>query len=112
MPAMPGRPLFFTLLTTVVAAGFLIGWIDTRPSWDDSGITVAAILAASFIPGILHPSRAWLWALIVGCEVAGFNLIPNGHAGGLMAVPVSFIGAYCGALLRKVIATGNPYSDK
>ena len=109
---METRPRFYILLMIVVATGILIGWIDTRPKWDDTRITIAAILVTTFIPGILFPTRAWLWAVIVGCEVALFNLIPDGHTGGLIAVPVSFIGAYCGVLLRKVIATGNPNSDK
>jgi hypothetical protein len=100
------HPLFLIILAAVVAAGILIGWMDTRPTWDDTGITVTAILAATFIPGILYPSRAWLWALLVGCAVALFNLIPDGHTGGLVAIPISVCSAYAGVFIRKIIRPG------
>ena len=48
------RLLLFLLAAT---AGFLIAYIDSRPHWDDTGITVAALVLSSFLLGAVSPPR-------------------------------------------------------
>jgi hypothetical protein len=84
---------------TVLCAGIAIAWIDSRPTWDDTGVTAFAVLALA-AGGSLARLPAWLSAgLTVGpllvAELAG-------GAGVLLAVPIALVGAYVGAFLRRL----------
>jgi hypothetical protein len=81
-----------------------IGWMDSRPNWDDTGITVFAILIATFILGLSSPKRAWAWALAVGIWTPIFELTPHPNYGSLAAIPFAFVGAYAGVLVRKAFS--------
>ena len=83
-----------------VASGSMIAWIDTRPNWDDTGITVGLILISTVVCGGLSPSRAWLWALIVGGTVFVANFVLHGDYGSAIALGVALVGAYIGAGVR------------
>ncbi len=37
---------FALLLVVALIAGSTIGWIDSRPDWDDTGITAAMVFIA------------------------------------------------------------------
>ncbi len=54
------------VLAIALAVGGLIGYIDSRPNWDDTGVTAAAIFVVCGTLGAAGPSRPWLWALAVG----------------------------------------------
>lgn len=43
------KPLSITALIVGVLSGLSIACIDTRPHWDDTGISVAMILIAAFV---------------------------------------------------------------
>jgi len=71
---------------------------------DDTGVEVAFLLAITFILGLLHPRRAWQWALMVGPALPIADLItgtpaPKGLV--LVLIAIGLVGAYAGALLRK-----------
>lgn len=53
------------------------------------------------ICGGLSPSRAWLWALIVGGSVIGANVLIHGNYGSAVALVIALVGAYLGAGIRK-----------
>lgn len=94
---------FWTLFIIGVGLGLLIGWIDSRPTWDDTGITVGMVLGVTSILGFVMPSRAWVWALTVGVWVPLWNILLNNSYAPAFALLVAFIGAYIGALLRKLL---------
>ena len=94
---------FYLPLILSIAFGSIIAWIDTRPNWDDTGITVGLVLMSTIICGGLLPSRAWLWALIVGGVILGANLILHGGYESVIALGVAFVGAYIGVGIRKMI---------
>ena len=83
--------------------GGLITYVDTRPTWDDTGVTAAAILIASGLLGFLGPRRPWLWALAVGTWIPLLGILRSGNLGTLLALAVAFAGAYGGMALRKAI---------
>ena len=91
-------------LLLALGLGFAIGWVDTRPTWDDAGITVAAILIVAAAFGLLMPRRAWVWGLAVGIGTPLLNFALHGDLRALVALPVAFLGSYAGAIVRK--ATG------
>jgi hypothetical protein len=86
------------------ALGLLIAWIDSRPSWDDTGITAGMIFLTAALFGALRPSRALVWALAVGIGVPLVGIVWHHNFGSLLALGVAFFGAYAGALARKALA--------
>lgn len=50
--------------TVILAAAALVGpaivWVDARPNWNDTGITVEALLLTSAISGTPAPRRPWM----------------------------------------------------
>ena len=94
---------FWILLIVALALGAAIMWIDTRPSWDDTGVTAGLIFVATAAMGFLSPTRAWLLALAVASWVPAFGL-SHGNAATALAFAFGFGGAYAGAAARCLIA--------
>ncbi len=101
-PAKPMKPRFITVLVIGILLGVSIAYIDTRPHWDDAGITVGMILISAFICGFLSPQRTWLIALAVGIWIPLFNIISAGNFGSLLALIPAFIGAILGYFAKKL----------
>ena len=91
------------LYLTGVVAGILIGYLDSRPSWDDTGVTVGLVFIAAAILAALTPRRPWVAALCVGVWVPTFGILLRSNYGSLLALVIAFLGAYAGALARKAI---------
>ncbi len=96
---------FRILLSLALGTGLLIGWVDTRPTWDDTGITVGAIVGSAALLGIAMPEHAWVWALAASSGTAILNVVLLGNLGGLIALPVAFAGSYGGAFLLTALQT-------
>lgn len=92
---------FLLLLIIALGCGIFIGWVDTRPTWDDAGITATAIFLVTATLGEIMPARAWLWALVVGGCVLLLNIVLGSNYGAVLALVIAFIGAYSGVLIRK-----------
>jgi len=90
--------IFFPL---AVAMGLIIAWIDSRPNWDDTGISVLMILIAASICGYFADQRPWLIALAVSVWIPLNGIIGTHNYGGLLALAPGFIGAYAGYLARR-----------
>jgi hypothetical protein len=92
---------FFLL---AVGLGWLIAYLDSRPSWDDTGITAGLIFLMCVVCTVLFPQRPWLWAFAVGLwdPVVAIMTIQNYAA--CLALAVAFAGAYAGKLLRICLA--------
>jgi hypothetical protein len=95
---------FVPLLSLAIALGFLIAWVDSRPSWDDTGVTAGVVFLTAAIFGALRPSRAPLWALAVGIWIPLFGIIVHKNFGSLLALAVAVCGAYAGAMTRRFMA--------
>jgi formate-dependent nitrite reductase membrane component NrfD len=87
-----------------VVSGLSIAYVDTRPHWDDAGISVLMILSASFVSGAISPQKTWLIALSVGIWIPLFNIASTNNYSSLIALVPAFVGAYAGFLTRKVFA--------
>ena len=90
------------LAIAAAVIGLAIAYVDSRPTWDDTGITVSLILLASAIVSGLSGRRPWLWALLVGAWVPLFEISGSGGAVSLIALLVAAVGAVVGYLLRRV----------
>jgi len=91
------------LFTAALALGGLIGYIDSRPTWDDTSITAAVLFITSGVFGFLGPKRPWLWALALGIwiPILGLARVQNGWI--FLVLVVAFLGAYGGSGLRRLL---------
>jgi hypothetical protein len=100
------------LLVAAAAMGLAIAWMDSRPHWNDSGISAGCLLLSAGMMGLLGPRRPWLWALAIGIWIP-LNLIV-GHIAARTVTPGTFsyliilafplAGAYAGMGLRKAFS--------
>ena len=83
-----------------LAAGGVIAWVDTRPGWDDTGVTAGALLIVTGVAA-LAGLRWWIAAVLV---VGPLLLAEIGSVGwGLALAPaIAAVGALGGTLLRRV----------
>jgi hypothetical protein len=91
------------LAAAAVLSGIFIAFVDSRPTWDDTGITVFGLLAVSGLLGMLGPKRPWLWALLVGIWIPLYNILTTHNFSLLITLFFPFFGAYAGMLVRHLI---------
>jgi hypothetical protein len=94
---------FWVLFFIANLSGVVIGFIDSRPHWDDPGITVGLILIVSACIGFIMPRRAWIWAVTVGSWIPAWEIIKYNNFSSLISFPVAFIGSYLGAMVYKFV---------
>lgn len=93
---MTGRFREPVLAVLAVAAGLAIAVLDSRPGWDDSGITAALLALAAFVVAAVSGRRPWLWALLVGVWTPLLEIPSTGATGSLLALAIAAIGAFAG----------------
>lgn len=91
-----------------LALGLSIAWMDSRPHWDDTGITAGSLLLSAGLCGFLTGRRAWVWGLVVGVwvplTVVARHISLGSIAGGLVILAIPMAGAYAGVGLRRMLA--------
>jgi hypothetical protein len=93
-----------------IAAGAVIGLVDSSPGWDSTGITAGLLLLASGGIAALDGRRPWLWAILVGAPTPVLE-IPGGSTGSLLALGFAAVGATIGwgiARAASASAQGSP----
>ncbi len=91
---------FVACLILSILAGLLIAWMDSSPGWDDTGITVGAIVLTSAIFGYVYPSCAWTWAMAVSIWIPIHAIVQSGNFKMLLVTLFGFAGAYFGAFIK------------
>jgi hypothetical protein len=89
------------VLTLATMAGLTIAWIDARPNWDDTGISVLMILCTATLFSYFSPQRPWLTALAVCIWIPIWGIISSQNFGSMIAVIPGFIGAYFGYFVKR-----------
>jgi len=84
-------------------AGLAIAWMDSRPNWDDTGITVFLILAVAALFGFLTFEEPWLIALAVSIWIPIVEIGATPNYGALLSLLPGFAGAYLGYFIRKIM---------
>ncbi len=71
----------------------------------DTSTSLIAILLVSMIVGYFGPRRAWRWGLLFGAFLPLAHLLwhRGGELSGLLAFIPSFVGAYAGTFLEKMV---------
>ena len=88
------------LLTVATMAGLFFAYVDSRPTWDDTGITVGVILLTSGLLALVGFQRPWLLALAIGVWLPLYEIITAHAYASIAALVVAFIGAYGGWIVR------------
>jgi hypothetical protein len=105
------RMLNRVVVMLACVAGLLIAFVDSRPTWDDAGVTAFAMLLAAGVFGMITPARPWRWALAVGIWIPLYAFVRHPAASTLpMAIVLIFplVGAYVGMALRRLLQRGDP----
>ena len=98
-------------LALALVAGLSIAYVDSRPAWDDTGITAFALLAAGGLIGLLIRRRPWLYALALGVWIPLWGAIVKGNFGLALVLPIPFAGVYLGWWLRRNYGAGQGHSE-
>ena len=71
----------------------------------DTSTSLIAILFVSMVIGYFGPKRAWRWGLLFGAFLPLGHLVMrrSGEFSGLLALVPSFVGAYLGSFLDKMV---------
>jgi hypothetical protein len=85
----------------VLAAGLSIAWIDTRPGWDDTGVTVGMLIIAAGA-GAVAGVPFWLAAAFGAGPVVAAEI--SRGSGVLLAIPVALAAACAGLLVRRLLS--------
>lgn len=93
-----------TLFALGLGLGGLITYVDTRPNWDDTGVSALVIFLSCGLLGVTSPARPWLWALAVGSWIPVLGITLKHNFGSLLALLIAFAGAYAGVAFRKLLA--------
>jgi len=94
------KPMQNLLLGIAVLAGLFSVYVDTRPTWDDTGVLVAGLLLVSGLLTLLGHRRPWLIALAVGIWIPMVEIFKTHDFLLLIILLIPFIGAYGGWLVR------------
>jgi hypothetical protein len=96
------------LLLLAIALGLAIAWVDSRPHWDDAGITAGCLFLSAGLLGLIGPRRPWLWALGIGLWVPLYLFVRSptlrNGLGGLVILAIPMAAAYLGMAVRRVMA--------
>jgi hypothetical protein len=101
-----GRMRDGILLLVATVVGIAIAYVDSRPSWDDAGVTACALLAGAALLGVAAPRRPWLWGIATGIWTVGAAVASapaSRSAGMLLILAFPLAGAYAGSLLRRFL---------
>ncbi len=98
------------LLAIAIVTGLFIAYLDSQPTWDDTGITVGTMLLSSGLLALLGCRRPWLIALAIGLWTPLYEtyLSHNFTFPGVILFPLivllfPLIGAYAGWAVRRGI---------
>ena len=95
------------LLALAIIMGLFIAYVDSRPTWDDTGITVGTMLLSSGLLTLLGYRRPWLIALAIGLWTPLYETYVSHNFGlpGVVLFPlivllICLVGAYSGWAIR------------
>ncbi|MFN2519703.1 MAG: hypothetical protein ABR525_01515 [Candidatus Limnocylindria bacterium] len=99
------RPREIALVPLAALAGLGVAYIDSRPTWDDTGITAGVLLIAAAASAAVAGRRPWLWALLVGVWTPAFEIALSHQLGSLVALVFAAAGAAGGHATARALRT-------
>lgn len=87
--------------TIAIVAGLAIGFVDSRPGWDDTAITAVLLALAAGLASTIDPRRWLLWTAIVGGPIVLLEVPPSGSPAPMAALVFAGVGAAAGWLASR-----------
>ena len=89
------------------AVGLTIGYVDSRPTWDDTAVTAGAVFLAAVVLAAARPRVFLVTGLAVGLPVFGMNAVLNANYGSAIAVGLGVVGSFVGYVVGDVLEPSN-----
>jgi len=90
------------VVIVAVIVGAVIGYVDSRPNWDDTAVTAGAVLLAAIVLASIRPGAAWLIGLALGLPVVVFNVVTRRNWASVLAIGFSMVGAGIGYGISRI----------
>jgi hypothetical protein len=90
------------LAVVAISLGLAIAWVDSRPGWDDAGITAASLLTSGAVTAALSGQRPLLWAVLVGVWTPLLEIPASGDPAPLIALGFALAGSLLGYGLARL----------
>ena len=94
-------PRFLAGLAIALVAGIAIGYMDSRPGFDDTGVTAVALVLAAGVAAFTAGRAPWLVAIAAGIWVGAFEMSSIASGGPIAALVLAGIGAAIGWLIAR-----------
>ncbi len=101
--ARPGSGGYGLGLLLAGLAGIALAWLDSRPGWDDTGMTIGLLFVSSLFSGLLSYRTPWLVALLTGIWIPLVEFLPDLSLSSFFALVPAFAGAFAGSLISRAI---------
>jgi hypothetical protein len=88
------------LLVLAIACGLFLAFVDSRPHWNDTGITAGGLLISAGLVTFLGHPRPWLIGLAVGIWIPLLYIYQNQTFSMLFVLLIPLVGAYTGWAVR------------
>jgi hypothetical protein len=92
--------------------GAVIGFIDSRPHWDDTGVTAAMVLLSAAVLAGIWPRLHWQLACCIAIPIVLFNLVTTGRVDAVVAIVIALIGSALGRAIGTAIRPSHPRSSE
>jgi len=94
------------LIVGATAVGIVIGYVDSQPTWDDTGITLSLLLLTSAMVAGLSGRWPLLWGLLIGAWIPILEFGGTAGPASLTGLGVAILGALAGWALVRFGASG------
>ncbi len=88
------------LLAIAILSGLFSAYVDSRPTWDDTGILAGGLLLISGLLTLLGHRKPWLIALAVGIWIPFHDIYLSHDLRMLLVLLFPLVGAYSGWIVR------------
>ena len=101
----PASPAARNLIAGALAliGGLAIAYMDSRPGYDDTGVTAVLLISVAAIAAAIGGTRPWLWAILVGAWTPIIEIGSGGSTGSLLALVFAGAGAAVGYLATRSV---------
>lgn len=96
-------------LLIALISGLGLAYVDSRPTWDDTGVLAVGIFLICGILGAVFRDRPWRWAILVGLWIPVYQIVFNRNFESLIAIALgaAYLGAFIGNMVSRILRIGN-----